>query len=290
MSTPECSATAWATPVRPLVGQAKHCVWGGDTPTRQIRAASYAWWRQQGRTAVAAVALMREDVANATVRFPRHYPDAHRSFAAYGEDRVRWIEAPEALGLRFVGLAQDVCSRHHGWFLHPDEGDVVCGVIYRISGKDGRGRFLAGYADPWNCDKTGPALLCLDPMVGRFGDDDYIPDSVAQRADRMAERMAEDERDYQSAYEAGREARRAGREMREVAALASAALRACRAVLRNRHQISRTEARLIMTAQIAHLRGLFVNLRSTRDAFRAGLATRHDWDDPHGWRGGYCDG
>ena len=303
MSNVEFFAVAWATPVRPLVGKTEHCVWGGETPAEQIRAASYAWWRRQGRTARAAVALMREDVATGTVRFPRHYPEASQSQAAYGEDRVRWIEDPETSGLRLVGLAHDVCSgiTHRGRFLHPDGclGEVVCGVIYQMSGKDGRARYLAGYADPWNSDETGrgPALVCLDPMVGarldRYGarDHDYVLGSVAHRADRIAGRMAEEERDYRQAYEAGRDARQAGRDMREAAARYAGALRACRAVLRNRHGIDVADARLIMKEQIAHLRGLFARLKSARKTFRKCLETRHGSTHAghHGWSNGYTD-
>jgi len=198
MSKSEFSAVAWTTPVRPLVGKAEHCVRGGETPTEQIRAPSYAWWRQQGRTACAVVALMREDVAAGTVRFLGHCADVHPTVSGYGEDRVRWIEGPEALGLRLVGLAHDVCSgiTHRGWFLHPEgyPGEVVCGFVYQMSGRDGRARYLAGYADAWNCDGSGPVLVCLDPMVGarldRYGarDYDHVLGSVAHRADRTAAR------------------------------------------------------------------------------------------------------
>ena len=79
-----------------------------------------------------------------------------------------------------------------------------------MSGKGGRGRYLVGYADPWNCDKDGrgPALLSLDPMIGDPVHSDLECDPVlrdaARRADEIAGRMAEEERDYQTALEAGR--------------------------------------------------------------------------------------
>ena len=310
MSDTEFSTLAWATPVRPLVGRARHAVWAGETPVEQIRAGSWAYWRQRSRTASVAVACMREDVATGTVRFPGHSADANPTHSAHGEDRVRWIEDPEAFGLRLVGLAHEFgrsryaytypAVDHPGWYLHPDgiPGEVVSGVVYRMSGKTGCARYLVGYADPWNCDETGrgPALLCLDPILGdRVGADwefDPVLRDAARRADRIAEVMAEEERDYQGAYEAGRAARQAGRAMRETAARYVGALRACRTVFRNRHRISVTEARLVLKALAGQARGLLADLRSARRAFRDGLETGPGWEsgDTHGWRNGYVDG
>lgn len=310
MSDVEFSATDYDTPVRPLVGTARHAVWGGETPVEQIRAASWAYWRQQGMTAGAALGLMREDVAAGSVRFPRHYPDANKTVAAYGEDRLRWIEKPEACGLRLVGLAHDIGRSHpyyggsvidhRGWYLRPEghTGEVVCGVVYRMSGKDGRARYLAGYADPWNCDETGrgPALLALAPMVGDGTDTDWEFDcalrEVARRADRIAERMAEEERDYNEAHEAGYTAREAGRAMCKTASRYVGALRACRAVFRNRHRIRGTDARLVLQVLAGQARRLLADLEEARELFRSGLDTRHDWAwvDHDAWRNGYRDG
>ena len=308
MSKSDFSAVEYATPVCPLVGRAEHCVWAGETPTAQIRAASYAWWRQQGRTARAAVGLMRADVAEGKLRFPRHYPDANKSFAAYGENRLRWIEAPQA-GLRLVGLAHEIgrnhphCNGavvdHHGWYLLPDgHGEVVCGVVYQLSGRDGRARYLAGYADPWNCDHRGrgPALLCLDLMVGDGTDADWEFDyalrDIARRADRIAEKMAEEECDYQAAHEAGYKARQSGREMREVAARYTGAVRAVRAVFRNRHAIEVADARLVLKVLAGQVRRLLADLDAAREMFRSGLATRDDWAwvGNDAWHTGYVDG
>ena len=302
MSKPEFSAVDYATPVCPLVGRTEHCVRGGETPGEQIRAASYAYWRQQGRTASAALVLMRADVAEGTLRFPRHYPDANKSFAAYGEDRLRWIENPQALGLRLVGLAHDLYPHitHRGWFLRPDGcyDDVACGVVYQMSGKDGRARYLAGCADAWNCDETGrgSALLCFAPMVGErltwFEDRDCHLGAIAQRADRIAERLAEAERAYNEAHEAGYTARQAGREMRKFAARYTAALRAFRAVFRNRHGIAVADACQILKVLAAQVRQLLAALKKARDLFRDGLDTRHDrsWVDVNAWRNGYANG
>ena len=308
MSKSDFSAVEYATPVCLLTGKARHAVWGGETPPEQIRSASYAYWRQQGRTASAAVALMRADVAEGKLRFPRHYPDANKSFAAYGENRLRWIEAPQA-GLRLVGLAHEIgrnhphCNGavvdHHGWYLLPDgHGEVVCGVVYQMSGRDGRARYLAGYADSWNCDKDGrgPALLCLEPMVGESVDTKWCFDSIlreaARRGDRIAERMAKEERTYAEAHEAGRVARQSGREMRKVASRYTGAVRAVRAVFRNRHAIEVADARLVLKALAGQVRRLLADLEEARAVFRKRLNSRNDWAwaNNHGWSNGYSDG
>ena len=309
MSKQGFSAVEYATPVRPLVGHARHAVWGGETPPEQIRSASYAWWRRQGRTAKDALALMRADVAAGTVRFPRHHPDANPDLAAYGERRLRWIENPGALGLRSVGLAHEIgrahphCNgaavSHTGWFVDPDgHGEVVCGVVYQMSGRDGRARYLAGYADSWNCDKDGrgPALLCLEPMVGESVDTKWCFDSIlreaARRGDRIAERMAKEERTYAEAHEAGRVARQSGREMRKVASRYTGAVRAVRAVFRNRHAIEVADARLVLNVLAGQVRRLLADLEEARAVFRKRLNSRDDWAwaDNHGWSNGYSDG
>ena len=48
-------AVDYATPVAPLTQGAEHCVWGWNTPPEQVRAASYAFHRQAGKTARAAL-------------------------------------------------------------------------------------------------------------------------------------------------------------------------------------------------------------------------------------------
>ena len=302
------AAVDYATPVRPLVGAACHAVWAGETPAEQIRAASYAWWRQAGQPACKALALVRADVASGKLRFPDHYPDANKTHAAHGESRMRFIENPSALGLRLVGLAHVVAAAnvaylrpvvdHTGWYLDPHGHEHVCGVVYRMSGKGGRGRYLVGYADPWNCDKDGcgPALLSLDPMIGDpvHSDLEYDPvlRDAARRADEIAGRMAEEERDYQTALEAGRDARQAGRTMRETGACYVRALRACRMMFRSRHRIGLQDARVIMTAQVGQARELCARLMDERAVFRAALETRAEWvcAGGNGWLEGYDEG
>lgn len=136
------------------------------------------------------------------------------------ESNSRWIENPESMGLRLVGLAHEVSPaghaymrnavEHTGWYLDPHGmGETVSGVVYQVTGKDGRARYVAGYADPWNCDSkgNGPAYLCLELIQGDKRDSDWECDDglreAARYADSMAETMAEQEREYQSAWGAG---------------------------------------------------------------------------------------
>lgn len=143
-------------------------------------------------------------------------------FSAWGESHLRWIENPAAVGLRLVGLSHNVPANtyrgravdHDGWFLDSEiQDETVSGVVYRLPGKDGRARYLAGYADPWNADKDGrgPALLSLDVIEGEPVDSSWETDSAlveaARAGDSIAERMAEHEREYQDAFRAGSAAR-----------------------------------------------------------------------------------
>lgn len=111
-----------------------------------------------------------------------------------GREHVRWVETPEAYGMRWVGYADEVASlRHQGWFTddeYQDEvfrGVVFRGVVYRMATRKGTPRFVYGYADPNN---KGAALLCFD----------YCDDKIdaARWADSFAERKAEEERAYRA--------------------------------------------------------------------------------------------
>ena len=303
MANEQIKSVDYATPVRPLTGAAQHAVWAGETPADQIRAASFAWHRQQGKTATDALAAMRADVAAGKLRFPAHYPDANADFAAHGESRVRFIENPAALGLRLVGLAHDAAPAGHaylraavdhtGWHLDPDGcGETVAGVVYRTSGKDGRARYLVGYADPWNADKdgNGPALLSLSPLIGDRLDSDWDQDSVlrdaARRADSIAERMADDERNYQDANRAGREAREKAVEMRETARGYVQAVRALRAALKGRHAID--GGRAVAAALVVAVRDHCDSLKAARAAFHS-VVPSPSWQSD-AWRDGYAEG
>lgn len=141
----------------------------------------------------------------------------NQPFKAYGRN-MRWFEATETAGLRLVGLAHEVSPagyaysrnavEHTGWYLSDDNwtGKTVAGVVYQLPGKNGRARYLAGYADPWN---DGAACLSIEVIEGDARDSSWDSDDglrdAAREADSIAERMAEKERDYQRAWRAGRD-------------------------------------------------------------------------------------
>lgn len=166
---------------------------------------------------------------------------------------VRWIEAPESRGLRFVGLQDDAARKADmrfdvtGYYLDEHGCETVSGVVYQLPARKGRTRFLAGYADPHNCDKHGRGPACL--AVEMFESVDVTPGPVTYRtwtpagyksrtvwqsreekqkegtqdalraavgaAAAIAESMAEAEREYQEAYRAGRDARDKAAEARK---------------------------------------------------------------------------
>jgi hypothetical protein len=176
------------------------------------------------------------------------------TFQAYGESACRWIEDPESKGLRLLGLAHEVgkagycyssdAVEHRGWFMDSDGCETVCGVVYQLPGKDGRARYLAGYADPYNAESNGngPALLSMEIYTGEPVDSEYDPDSVlrdvARAADGIAERMAESEREYQEGFDLGKQARRKMDKARKVGRKAKRARRDVGPLFKARHGVS----------------------------------------------------
>ncbi|MFU1607360.1 hypothetical protein ACM25O_13325 [Sulfitobacter pontiacus] len=277
-----------------------------------------------GFRAVHALNLARETIAaNKKSRAP--YADGSRvwaglggtdgaPFEAYGESACRWIENPEARGLRFVGLAHDVgragysyardAVEHKGWYLDADGmGETVAGVVYQLPGRNGRARYLAGYADPHNtgADGRGPALLSLDVLEGDATDFSYDPDPVlrdaARRADGIAERMAEAERDYQAGFAMGRKARGKMDAARETGRAWLEACREARAMYAARHgfpalpgPIARELCRVAI-ATARQLRKQYEKQRRKASAWRAEqLPGGYDAARLDGFKQGYAEG
>lgn len=146
---------------------------------------------------------------------------------APGERGGRWIERPEAFGLRFVGFSDELRdggrNSHSGWFLYPD-GDpceVARGCVYQLPARNGRPVYVEalrtgetlGRRTEWrDMSEDGSALLFFGSLhYGDKGGDEYSRTSdcsdavkdAARGADREAEIYAERERDYQEAWQAG---------------------------------------------------------------------------------------
>lgn len=165
-------------------------------------ATCFRYHRQFGKSAMRAIELAREDIANGKTRYPREsYRFGENSPFKSGGDSLRWIERPAEIGLRKVGFADQVYKgiEHNGWYTD-DEGDreTMRGIVYQFPARDGKPRFVSGYADPCNTDKEGnrPAALSFEIF-----DDEK---EAARNADSIANYAAEEERDYNRAWQAGR--------------------------------------------------------------------------------------
>jgi len=107
----------------------------------------------------------------------------------------RFFEDAEQAGLRFVGWADESLRlRHTGWYSDNYQDETFRGAIFRLPGKRGKERFVAGYGESMN---DGFVLdLC------EVWNDDLI--GAAREADRLAERAGEDSREYEAKESATR--------------------------------------------------------------------------------------
>ena len=235
------------------------------------------------------------------------------TFEAYGESAMRWIENPESRGLRFVGLAHDVgragyayardAVNHKGWYLDAEQFEKVCGVVYQLPARDGRARYVVGYADPYNTDDSGrgPACLSLDVLEGDAVDSDYDADPVlrdaARRADGIAERYADATREFEESYQAGKKARAKADAARETGKAWVSACRDARAMYKARHgfpALPGPMARELTRAAIStarRLRKRYEKEKSKARAWRAENTPGH-WNANalDGFKSGYADG
>ena len=127
-----------------------------------------------------------------------------------GSDTLRWVECPERMGLRFVGFADKLVrnAKHTGWYCDEFQDRTLRGVVYQLTGKAGRARYVYGYTSSDDCYKVsepnGAALNLSDVTLGNGTEEDtQARRDVAMWADNVAERAAEAERDYQAAWSAG---------------------------------------------------------------------------------------
>lgn len=151
--------------------------------------------KDMGRAARSLV-LARADVAAGTSRYTPAGSNYGPKFEALGESHMRWMENPEAAGLRLVGFADELSRHidHTGWFTDRDfQDETARGIVYRLPARNGDSVFVYGYADPCN---DGPACLCFDITGDKL--------EAACWADGIAELMAEQESEYQEAWRAGR--------------------------------------------------------------------------------------
>lgn len=165
-----------------------------------------------GTHAIDALICARNDVAQGVNR----YPLPRVPFGTLGGYRE------EADGLRYVGRVSPEFRRgpfggreSEGWLTLPGgetykDGTGLCfGVVYRLPGRKGESRYVAGYQ--FGGQDGGPSLDLSRVFADERGAsywDGSPPDTKASRAaarhaDDLAKAAAEAEREYQTAWEAG---------------------------------------------------------------------------------------
>lgn len=233
--------------------EAGRAVYGGAEPEGEALARSYKYWRQLGRAPREALQRAALDY----FRRDRRYPRRHR-FAAMGvpfsREGLRWADDPHAVGLRFVGFADDIAGRaieHRGWFTDCDGcGEVLRGAVYQLPGRKGRTRYLAAYREGkrgWT-DMAAPgaaaAVACKEIFETERGDSDSYyhyrggdaadaAREAARRADSIAETVARDQREYNEAWQAAREWEELASEMQDSRAAARRLVADMRAAIKS---------------------------------------------------------
>lgn len=124
----------------------------------------------------------------------------------------RFVENPAAVGLRWVGWADEVANlRHEGWFVDIG-GDLPAmrAAVYQFPARDGAPLFVAGIPDQDTGagGDFGPMQFCISELFpGERGEDAReTPDAAREAArfgDKRAERIAEAARDYDAAWRSG---------------------------------------------------------------------------------------
>lgn len=168
---------------------------------------AYRFHRQERpRSAAMALQWARDDVAKGKRRYPSSSIGSvvsRQSSPNYGPNYA-WIEDTAAIGLRFVGHADELIRSidHKGWFMDDDfQDEVLRGGVWQFPARNGCPIYVAGYSDPNN---KGAAFLCLDLIEGNRGEQarDFYSQSGARdaafQADSIAERAAERERQYRA--------------------------------------------------------------------------------------------
>lgn len=136
------------------------------------------------------------------------------------KQRVVYIEQPAAVGLRFIGWADELAKRavdHFGWFIQPEpfQDEAYRGCVFQLPSRHGLPIFVPGYArvatfGRREMSETGylVALRQVNRTVGEIDDNQEYGESRAARdcaimADELARYDAEEEREYQESWQLG---------------------------------------------------------------------------------------
>ena len=220
---------------------------------------------------------------------------------------LRWIEEPEAVGLRFVGLAHEVSPanyeylrnavEHTGWYTDDNGfGETVSGVVYQVSGKKGQARYVVGHADPWNSDSAGrgPARLDVSRLIlEEVRDSEWETKprlrDAARAADHHAELMAEGEREHEREWRAGMDARGRAKDMCHIAGEWTEAMRTVFDLFAVRNRLGQKDRRAVRAAMrvaVRTARKTYDSLVEARREFHESLEFRPS----ESWREGYGSG
>lgn len=245
--------------------------------------------------------------ADAPVAMPRLEPAQNGPAQVDGS---RWIENPEAGGLRFVGHACDLAGRavnHEGWQCDSYGEQVAQGVVYQLPAKRGRARFVAGMADPMERNE-GAALLWLGdvfdggpemrlmrtwrgtpPVESEYDSTDDAKESAAFAADEHARVYAEREREWNDAWQEGQLAREKGLEAFKASKAYTSAVRAFREAWRVRSQFAGPGRGIVLRELVDGLRARCEQFETARSGFYDALDESPGRRDPlrSAWLDGY---
>lgn len=113
----------------------------------------------------------------------RHYP-VQSNQCKYNP--LRYLDNPRGRHgpFRFYGYADTIITLHHtGWYCDFYHDETYRGIVYRLTGRKGAERFIAGYVESFNDS------IVVD--LSHFWDDEI---GAAREADRLAEYHAEESR------------------------------------------------------------------------------------------------
>lgn len=258
---------------------------------------AFRYWLQSPKrpaklAALWAVGLARGDVTANTRRYPR--TNRHTAPGAPFNHGQRWCEDPAAIGLRFVGYADELADiRHTGWYTDEYQDSKIRGVVYQLPARDGQPVYVAGYDAPDNgeANKGGPAAIDFSTLWrgevgGETADSDHYGEHrrAAYAADSLAENEAETERKYDRAWQAGSRWAERGEEIASIRRDALADLAMRRAIAADMARVgvpkeSREWARAcaMVSRRVADALASIAKLRKERAELAAGDFSRGDF-------------
>ena len=204
----------------------------------------------------------------------------------------QWCENPP---FRLVGFASDLVRMDHtGHYCDSDgEGDIARGVVYQMTAKNGRARYVSAIADPCN---DGMAALCLDGIETAADSSEDAAEQAkrdaANFADDLAARYAEHERDWQEAYRQGSSAAELAKESTAAGKAWVRAIRDLRALMRARHGLGiyGVNVKLETAALVVMIRARCEVWQESRRAAHAAIDDRPSRLDPlrDAWQEGFA--